>query len=36
MRISKSDTPYDIDVTITETYNSVTAAKLIIIKTNQV
>ena len=36
MRLSKSDTPYDIDAIITETYNSVTAANLIIIKTNQV
>ena len=36
MRISKFDTTYDIDVIITETYNLVTAANLIIIKTNQV
>ena len=36
MRISKSYTPYDIDAIITETYNLVTAANLIIIKTNQV
>ena len=36
MRISKSDTTYDIDAIITETYNLVTAANLIIIKTNQV
>ena len=36
MRISKSDTDYDIDAISTETYNLVTAANLIIIKTNQV
>ena len=36
IRISKSDTHYDIDAIITETYNLVTAANLIIIKTNQV
>lgn len=36
MRISKSNTHYDIDAIITETYNLVTAANLIIIKTNQV
>ena len=34
--IKVSDTPYDIEAIITETYNSVTAANLIIIKTNQV
>ena len=36
MRISKSGTDYDIDAISTETYNLVTAANLIIIKTNQV
>ena len=36
MRISKSDTTYDIDAINTETYILVTAANLIIIKTNQV
>ena len=36
VEITKSYTPYDIDAIITETYNLVTAANLIIIKTNQV
>ena len=36
MRLSKSDTLYEIEATIKETYNSATASKLIIIKTNEV